>query len=164
MTDYAKLIQKYYTPVGMNRTDHEKFNKNEKHTPDYNRKQKQQQRLRHRYLILDQLINEIPFHITTQQTTEIKRWLERFNPYFREFHKNSSNETIILAFIFIQYKYRNPRVTIEKYSISQKYDLTTTKFTLIQNRLIFYLMRTTELTYSLKCNEIYENNKNKQGR
>jgi len=164
MTDYAKLIQKYYTPVGMNRTDHEKFNKNEKHTPGYNKKQKQQQRLRHRYLILDQLINEIPFHITTQQITEIKTWLRRFNPYFREFHKNSSNETIILAFIFIQYKHKNPRVNIEKYSISEKYDLNTSKFTLIQNRLIFYLMGTTELTYTLKIKEIHENKPNTKRR
>ena len=157
MTDYKRLIQKYYTPMGGNLTDHEKINKNEKHTREYNKKQKQQQRLRHRYLILDQLINEIPFHITTQQTTEIRTWLRRFNTCFREFHKNSSNETIILALIFIQYKHRNPRVNIEKYSISEKYDLNTSKFTLIQNRLIFNLMGTIELTYSQKNHEIHEN-------
>ena len=148
MTDYKRLIQKYYTPMGGNLTDHEKINKNEKHTREYNKKQKQQQRLRHRYLILDQLIHEIPFTLKPYQVDQIRYWIDRFNDDFKSFHRNSSNETILLAFIMIQHMNTNKGTNINKYKISKKYNLTLSKFETIQNQLIFRLMKTTELRYS----------------
>ena len=165
MTNYKTLINKYYKPEGKNPTAQQKHNPSEKTSKEYNRQQKREQYRRHRQLILTTLLNEIPFHITHDQTTQIQYWINRFNNNFREFHKNSSNETIILAFIFIQYKKANPQVNVEKYSISYKYSLNTSKFTLIQNRLIFKLMSTTELQYNQYTyykNRLHENKNNKE--
>ena len=73
-----------------------------------------------------------------------------FNEDFKNFHRQSSNETILLAFIFIQQKQVNKRINVEQYSISKKYNLTTPIFETIQNELIFQLMRTTPLQYNQK--------------
>ena len=48
----------------------------------------------------------------------------------------------------IQQKHTNPRLNVEKYTISQKYNLNNTVFETIQNKLIFKLMRTLPLTYN----------------
>ncbi len=142
------LLNEYYKPIGANKTATIKINPSEKHTKEYNRKMKKEQYKRHRHLILDQLLNEIPFKLKQYQIQQIRYWLDRFNDNFKEFHYNSSNETIILAFIMIQWKQQNPKLYVANMPICRKYKLTTPKFELIQNRLIFQLMKTTELTYS----------------
>ena len=47
-----------------------------------------------------------------------------------------------------QQKHSNPRLQVENYTISHKYELNNNTLLLIQNRLIFELMRTTPLTYN----------------
>ena len=148
MTKIEQLIDKYYKPQGKNQTHDFKINPAEKHTKEYNRKLKKQQYNRHRHLILDELLNEIPFTLKPYQITQIRYWLDKFNDNFKEFHRNSSNETIILAFIMIQWKRENPKIHIGSSAICREYNLTNQKFELIQNRLIFQLMKTTELTYN----------------
>lgn len=148
MTNINRLLNKYYTSEGGNLTAHDKINKAEKTSREYNIKQKREQYRRNRHLILDQLLTEIPFTLTNNQVQQIRFWIDRFNDNFKDFHKNSSNETIILAFIMIQWREKYPKTNISDYSITTKYDLNNQKFTLIQNRLIFQLMRTTELTYT----------------
>ena len=102
-----------------------------------------------KHLILDQLLNEIPFRLNQKQVQQIRRWIDLFNNDWKEFHRQASNETIILALILIQHKQAKPRIKPEKYSISHKYRLTLSTFTLIQNRLIFLQMKHTPLTYTL---------------
>ena len=148
MTNYNKLINKYYKSEGKNNTEYFKINSSEKRTPSYNKKLKKQEALRNRYLILDSLLNEIPFHISLNQVQQVKYWLFRFNDNFKNFNRRVSNETIILAFIFIQYMKVNPKRRVDDYPICEKYDLTQSVFLTIQNRLIFELMRTTELVYT----------------
>lgn len=148
MTNITKLMRKYYKKEGENPTAEFKINKAEKHSPEYNRKLKKHQYNKHRHLILDTLLNEAPFTLNPYQIEQIRYWLDKFNDNFKEFHRNSSNETIILAFIMIQWKVKNPKIHIGSFAISRKYNLTNQKFELIQNRLIFQLMRTTELTYN----------------
>ena len=148
MTKIEQLIDKYYKPQGKNQTHDFKINPTEKHTKEYNRKLKKQQYNRHRHLILDELLNEIPFTLKPYQITQIRYWLDKFNDNFKGFHRNSSNETIILAFIMIQWKRENPKIHIGSSAICREYNLTNQKFELIQNRLIFQLMKTTELTYN----------------
>ena len=143
-----QLINKYYKPDGKNKTGTIRVNKAEKHTPEYNKKLKREQYRRNRHLILDKLLNEIPFHLEPNQVTQIRYWIDRFNNNFKEFHYNSSNETIILAFIMIQWKQKYPKLYVANMPICKQYELTTPKFELIQNRLIFQLMKTTELTYN----------------
>lgn len=148
MNDINSLLNKYYTSEGKNPTAIETPTPAEKTRADYNKKMKKQQYNRHRHLILDELLTEIPYHYTTNEITTIRYWIDRFNDNFKDFHRTSSNETIILAFLMIYQKQKNPKIKVSELPISQKYDLTENRFTLIQNRLIFQLMRTTELTYS----------------
>jgi len=148
MTDIKKLLNKYYTGVGADSTAIDRINPAEKHSHDYNKRMKKQQYNRHRHLILDELLNEIPYHYTTSEVETVRYWIDRFNDNFKDFHRTSSNETIILAFLMILQKQKNPKLKVSKLSISDKYDLTDNRFTLIQNRLIFQLMRTTELRYN----------------
>jgi len=143
-----RLLNKYYKPEGACLTADFKINPSEKHTKEYNKKMKREQYRKNRHLILQELLNEIPFRLNQNQVTQIKYWIDRFNDNFKDFHRRSSNETIILAFIMIQRKQANPRLEVERLSICKKYNLTYPVFINIQNKLIFQLMRTTELTYN----------------
>ena len=100
------------------------------------------------YLLFQELLNEIPFHLNKNQVKQIGYWLKKFNKDFKQFHRRSSEKTIILAFIMIQRKNVKPKIQVDKFGICKKYNLTPPVFELIQNRLIFELMRTTELTYN----------------
>ena len=137
MSNIQGLIKKYETPT-----------KAEKTTNEYNKKIRLEIACKNRHLILDQLLLEIPFHLNQSQVQQIRYWIDTFNKDFKNFHRQSSNETIILALIFIQRKKVNPRLQVTKYTISKKYNLTTPIFEVIQNKLIFQLMKTTPLTYT----------------
>ena len=138
MTNIKHLLQKYEKPTRAERTSNE-----------YTHKQKTEKTRKNKHLILDELLNEIPFTITETQEQQIRRWIDLFNDTWKEFHRQASNETIILALIFIQHKQSNPKIRTYEYSITTKYDLTDRKFEVIQNNLIFQLMRHTPLTYTL---------------
>lgn len=144
-----QLIKKYEKPTP-----------GERYTKEYKRKLNQEAQRKHRHLLLDSLLNETPFNLPKYQVNQIRYWIDRFNNDFKNFHRRSSNETILLAFIFIQRRNLNPYVQIEKYTISNKYNLTTPIFETIQNRLIFQLMKTTELRYNQKEYLDLEYNKN----
>lgn len=148
MSDINNLLKKYYKPEGYDLTRNQKINPAEKMSNEYHNKIRSENRRKHRHLILDELLTEIPFHLTKTQILQIRYWIDRFNDEFKSFNRKSSNETIILAFILIQRKQDKPRLNISKLSITRKYKLTQAKFTTIQNRLIFQLMRTTELKYT----------------
>ena len=143
-----KLIDKYYKKVGQDSTAQIKVNPSEKYRPEYNKKMKKEQYNRNRHLILDQLLNEIPHHYTVSEIEGVRYLIDRFNDNFKEFHRQASNEAIILAFLLIYWKQENSKLDISRLSIARRYGLTQAKFELIQNRLIFQLMRTAELTYS----------------
>lgn len=138
MTNINYLLKKYEKPTHAEKT-----------SPEYNKQQKLEENRKHRHLLLDQLLNEIPFQLHDAQITQIRRWIDLFNPYWKQFHRQSSNETILLAFIMIQRKQVNKRLEVERFSISNKYKLTNKKFEVIQNNLIFQLMKHTPLTYTL---------------
>ncbi|MBR3213922.1 MAG: hypothetical protein IKF79_05340 [Methanosphaera sp.] len=142
------LIHKYYTPDEANLTANNKKTPGERHTPTYRKQQKQEANRKHRHNLLTQLLKETPFKLTKIQEQQIRYWIDTFNPYWKHFHRQASNETILLAFIMIQQKHSNPRLQVENYTISHKYELNNNTLLLIQNRLIFELMRTTPLTYN----------------
>ena len=148
MNDIETLIGKYYKKVGQDSTAIETPIPAEKHTSNYNTRLKRDQYNRHRHLILDELLTEIPHHFTTSEIETVRYWIDRFNTNFKDFHRQSSNETIILAFLMIYWKQKNPKLKISKLAISRKYYLDDNKFELIQNRLIFRLMCTVELKYN----------------
>lgn len=142
MTDIKFLLDKY------EKQNNNKWVKGESTSNEYRKKQRLEANRKHRHLILDGLLNEIGFTLTHNEIAQIRYWIDTFNPHWKEFHRQSKNETIILAMIMIQYKTRNTQLRINKFSISKKYNLTSSKFELIQNRLIFLLMKYTPLTYA----------------
>ena len=148
MNDINKLINKYYKKDGENMTADIKINPAERFSNEYHNEVRQSQRNKHRYLILQQLLKETPFYLHEDQIQQIKYWLTIFSDNFKEFHRQASEETIILALIFIQRKKTHTDTQIYRYKISDKYKLTMPIFTTIQNQLIFQLMKTTPLTYS----------------
>lgn len=148
MTDINFLINKYYTKDGKNTTAYPKRYKAEHTSNDYRNKQLSQSRKKHRHQILNELLTEINFTIKPYQIEQIRYWIDKHNDNLKNLHRQSSNETIILALIMIQYKQNNPKIDIGTMKISRKYDLTNHKFTIIQNRLIFLIMKTTPLIYS----------------
>ena len=143
-----RLINKYCKPDGANITANHKPHPAERTSNEYRKKQKQEETRKHRQLILDELLNETPFNLNPVQVQQIRYWIDKFNADFKNFNRKSSNETIILAFIMIQRKKVNPRLNVERFTISRKYKLNNTVFITIQNRLIFRLMRTTQLVYN----------------
>lgn len=148
MTDINKQIKTYYRPDGKNQTGNFQIQNAEMVSNEYDLKLKSDNRRKHRHLLLDELLNETPFKLTSNQITQIRYWIDTFNNDFKGFHRQASNETIILAFIMMQQKNTNPRLNVEKYTISQKYQLNNTIFETIQNKLIFKLMRTLPLVYN----------------
>ena len=142
-------------------TTYKNYQPGERTSKEYQKKQRQQKTLKHKQLLLDQLTNETPFTLKKYQKAQIKKWITLFNPYWKTLHRQSSDETIILALIFIQQKQSNKSLNIQEYSITRKYDLTCSKFISIQNNVIFLLMKTTPLTYTLNNQYdplLYKNN------
>ena len=148
MTNIETLIKKYYKKEGENITASPKKTSAECYTNQYHKIEKMKANRKHRHNILTELLKETPFTLSYNQKEQIRYWIDLFNEDFKQFHRQASNETIILSFIMIQQKKANPRLTVENYTISEKYHLNTPTFELIQNRLIFQLMKTTPLTYS----------------
>lgn len=131
MTNYNKLLKKYEKPT-----------KSEKFTNEYQNKINQEAARKNRHLILDELLLEVPFTLTKPQITVIRTWIDDFNTDFKDFHRQSSNETIILAFIFLMRKEDFPKLDVSTFSISKKYNLTKPIFELIVCRLVYRLIKT----------------------
>ena len=161
MTEINQLINKYYKNDGLNNTGSNRRVKGEMTSKEYYNNERQEASKQNKHLILDQLLNEIPFRLNQKQVQQIRRWIDLFNNDWKEFHRQASNETIILALIFIQYKQANKGIKLEKYTITEKYKLTPAIFETIQNELIFQLMKTTELRYSQNKYYDHEKEKNK---
>ena len=106
----------------------------ERYTKEYKRKQRQKQAIKNRHLLLDELLNEIPFHLTNDQVDIIRYFINTVKN-FNNLHRRCSNETIILAMIFLMRTLTKPKTNVDEYSISKKYGLNNTNFRLIICRL-----------------------------
>ena len=134
MTNYERLLKKYsksYVP-------------GECHSPEYQLQNKITQRIKNRHLILDELLLEIPFKLHEYEIQRIRYFIDTFTD-FKTFHRRVSNETILLAFIFLMRTLTNPKTDVEKFRISKKYGLTNPVFRLIICRLNEQLMMTAPL-------------------
>ena len=144
MTNINRLLNKYETPYGENRRV-----KNEQTSNDYWNEERQNAKLKDRQLLLDNILNETNHPINIQQKQEIKNWIELFKDDWKNIHRQSKDETILLALIIIQYNenhYYFPKI-LEK--ACTKYELNWQRFTTIQNRIIFLIMKNTPLKYTL---------------
>jgi len=124
MKNIKPLLKKYSKP----------YVPGEQRTTQYNNKIQQEQRTKNKEHIADMLFLEVPFHLTTDEKQQVKHLIQTY-PNFRNLHGNASNETIILAFIFY-IKMSNKQIKLDRYTITQKYDLTHTTFELIICRLV----------------------------
>ena len=106
----------------------------EKRNREYERKIKQKQALTHKENIAENLFNEVPFHLTTHEKEHVL-FLIGLYPNLKKLHQNAKTETIILAFIFYV-KMSNKQIKIDRYTITEKYQLTHTTFELILCRLV----------------------------
>ena len=111
-----------------------KTNPAERHTKEYKKQQKQKQRIKNRHLLLDELLNEIPFHLTGTQIETIRYFIDTIKN-FNNIHRRCSNKTILLAMIFLMRTLTKPKTNVDEYSISKKYGLNNTNFRLIICRL-----------------------------
>ena len=127
---------------------YDKITPAERHTNEYYNKNKTEENRKNRHLLLDSLLNEVPFTLNKNEIRQIRYWIDRFNTEWKNIHRQSSDETILLALILMQRKHSNPKIQIQQYNICETYDLTTSKFITIQNRIVFLLMKTTPLVYT----------------
>lgn len=131
MTDYEKLLKKYepaYVP-------------GEERSLEYNHNFRVQARLKHRMLLVDELTLEVKYFLLTPSQKETVKYLVKvFNGNFKSLHRQASDETIILAFIFYLKKLDTPKLQLKDYRITKKYRLTDAIFELILCRVTNYFM------------------------
>lgn len=116
--------------------------KGEKRTTETNRKMRHNKKLKNRYLILDELLFESkPLTLNNNQKKLVKYLIHDFNNRFKELHKQASEETIILAFIFFVKKTEDSRTKVSNWKICKKYGLTDHVFEIILCRLLLAFMQ-----------------------
>ena len=129
MTNYSRLLKKY-----------EKVHPAERYTNKYRRKIRREITIKNRHLILDELLLEVPFHITKTEKQRIRYMIDTY-PEFNNFHRRASEECIIMAFIFFFQKLKNTKRVPEDYRVCNKYGLTDRNYSLIVTRLCDELMK-----------------------
>lgn len=144
MTDINKLLRKYEKPTSA-----------ERYSKEYKQKLKQQQALKNRHLLLDELLNEIPFHLTNTQITTIRYFIDTVKN-FNDLHRRCSNKAILLAMIFLMRTLDKPKTNVDEYSISKKYGLNNTNFRLIICRLNNEILMSLPITIHETKKDNYE--------
>ena len=114
-----------------------------KHTKNRIRKESVR---KNRHLILDELLLESKSLMLTPNDKKTVRYLiDVFSDDFKKLHRRTSDEAIILAFIFYLKKIELPSVRLSDYRICNKYGLTDAVFEIILCRIILYYMRKTPI-------------------
>ena len=144
MNDIEKLLRKYAKPTSA-----------ERYTKKYKRELKQKQRIKNRHLLLDELTNEIPFHLTNTQIRTIRYFIDTVKD-FNKLHRRCSNKTILLAMIFLLRTLDKPKTNVDEYSISKKYGLNNTNFRLIICRLNNEILKSLPITIHETKKDNYE--------
>lgn len=97
---------------------------------------------KHRHLLLDELILESEkLHLNNNQIKIVRYLIDDFNEEFQELHRQASERTIILAFMFYVKMIDEPRTKLESYKISTTYKLTDRVFETIICRMLLKFMK-----------------------
>ena len=132
------LINKYNSP----------YVKGERFSSEYNLKLKQEQRLRKKHLLCNELIEEFEFfNLTPNQKEFVHYLIDCFSNDFKKLHGRAKNETIILVFIFYVKKLEDSRIDLNNYSISQKYNLNDSVFKLVVCRMCDIFIKSSYMKY-----------------
>lgn len=110
------------------------YTNGEQRSDEYNKKMKQKQRLYEKLQLAEDLFLETPFHLTNDDKEQVKH-LIRMYPNFRKLHGKASNEQIILSFIFYTKIPLDSNIKLDKYEITNKYNLSHNTFEIIICRL-----------------------------
>ena len=119
----------------------QEYVKGERRSPESQRKIRYESWRKHRHLIFDELLLEIPIELNTNQIKVIRYMIDEFNDDFKKLHRRSSDECIILAFMFYLIKIETPKIRLGDYRICSKYGLTDTVFEVILCRLLLSFMK-----------------------
>lgn len=126
---------------------YEKPTKAERYSNEYQNKINQEAARKNRHDILGELMAEVPFIVKKSHEDTIRMWIDDFSVDFKDFHRQASDEAIILAFIFLMRKEDYPYLNVSNYSISRKYGLTPKMFELIVCRLVLKMLKTMPIIY-----------------
>lgn len=120
----------------------------EKRSREYEKKVEYAKKLKHRNLILDELILECPvdLKLNSDQVMMVRNLITTFNHLFKYLHGKASEETIILSFIIFERKVEKTSIKIEDYRICKKYNLTSPVYMNIISKIADYYMLTSPLT------------------
>ena len=109
---------------------------------EYDKLRKREQRKNELQDICDDLFYECKLlGLTNYQKQRVIYLVEMFGDNFKSLHGQAKKETIILAFIFYIKKIEDPRIRLERYQITSKYDLTDNIFEIIVCRLCEFFMK-----------------------
>ena len=125
-----------------NNTNYENnYVKGEQRSTETKKRMRHNRKLKNRYLILDELLNESEqLTLTPNQYMLVKDLIRDFNSRFKELHKQAKEETIILAFIFFAKKVKDTRTKVSKWKICKDYGLTDHVFEIILCKLTLSFM------------------------
>jgi hypothetical protein len=135
---------------------YEKPTKAERYSNEYQNKINQETARKNRHLILDELMIEVPFTVKKSHEETIRMWIDDFSIEFKDFHRQASDEAIILVFIFLMRKEDYPYLDVSHYSISKKYGITPKVFELIVCRLVLKLLKTMPIIYRQSTRKDHE--------
>ena len=155
MTDIEKLLETYESP----------YVPGEIRSNEYNRKIKNNSKLKHRILVLDSLNNELPDNIKLQKHEKelIIGVLKVFKFNFKDIHRQASEEAILLSIIFHVKKRVKPNLQLEDYPIFDKYGLTNPMLVTILTRLLnYYMLHSHEVIYNT-CDTTKDTKPDKNG-
>lgn len=130
MKDIEHKLEKYSNP----------YVNGEQRSKEYETHLKQKQAIRKKHQIAENLFNEVPFHLTTDEKNHVHHLINMY-PNFKDLHGRASNETIILALIFYTKIPNNTNIKLHNYEIITKYKLKHTTFEIIICRLVLNYLK-----------------------
>jgi len=120
----------------------QEYVKGEKRSRNYEQKIRYESKRKNRHLILNTLLIEAkPLTLTPNQIKVTRYLIDDFNEDFNQLHRQASEETIILAFIFYMKKVEKASIRLKDYKITSKYGLTNHIFELILCRMLLKFMK-----------------------
>lgn len=112
---------------------------------NYDKKRKREERQKELKLITEELFSECEdykrLRLTIYQKERVHYIVKQFANNFKMLHSKAKTETIILAFIFYIKLNEEPKIKLNQYKITSKYDLSDNIFEIIICKLAEYYMQ-----------------------
>lgn len=100
---------------------------------------------KHRHLVFDGLLSETKniksLHMNNNQIKMVRYLIDEFNLEFQELHRRTSEECIILSFMFYVKMIDQPKINVGSYEICSRHKLTDNVFETIVCRMLLKFMK-----------------------